>query len=85
MRLVAVYQSGTLLLDKEQNIKIPSGLSLVYTKNYNEAGNFVAVFNNRDLRIVSSVELNQLTGLTDFDESLKLLKDQNIKFTTLVI
>lgn len=85
MRLVAVYQSGTLLLDKEQNMKIPSGLSFVYTKNYNEAGNFAAVFNNGDLRIVSSVELNQLTGLTDFNESLKLLKDQNIKFTTLVI
>lgn len=85
MRLVAVYQSGTLLLDKEQNMKIPSGLSLVYTKNYNEAGNFAAVFNNGDLRIVSSVELNQLTGLTNFDESLKLLKDQNIKFTTLAI
>lgn len=85
MKLVASYQSGTLLLDKEQNIKIPSGLSLVYTKNYNEAGNFAAVFNNGDLRIVSSVELTQLTGLNDFNKSLQLLKDQNIKFTTLAI
>ena len=85
MKLLAVYHEGKLSLTKEINSRLPEGASLVFVKRYHEAGEFVALYFENKLKIVSELELMQLTGAENFDRALCILRSINAKFTTIKV